>query len=67
MVLLSNQTHSSWIQKKLSEKLKQLAGKKITILGLGYKPGTNCLNHSLMVNIANGYIKVAQLFAHMIR
>ncbi|MES2142181.1 MAG: nucleotide sugar dehydrogenase [Pseudomonadota bacterium] len=51
-VLLSNQNHISWIRQKLNEKLKQLAGKKIAILGLGYKPGINCLEDSLMVNMS---------------
>lgn len=50
-LLASNRKHSDWVQQKLLGKFKQLKGKKITILGLAYKPGTNALRHSLAVRM----------------
>jgi UDPglucose 6-dehydrogenase len=50
-ILASNQKHSQWMQQKLSERFKPLTGKKIAILGLAYKSGTNCINQSLMIKI----------------
>lgn len=50
-VLLSNQNHSDWVQKKIMENIKDLRGKTVAILGLAYKPGTNCLRHSLATKI----------------
>ena len=50
-LLTSNRKHSDWVQQKLLGKFKQLKGKKIAILGLAYKPGTNALRHSLAVRV----------------
>ncbi|WP_218814758.1 nucleotide sugar dehydrogenase [Rickettsiella endosymbiont of Dermanyssus gallinae] len=50
-LLASNRRHSDWVQQKLLGKFKQLKGKKIAILGLAYKPGTNALQHSLAVRV----------------
>jgi UDPglucose 6-dehydrogenase len=45
-ILTSNQHHMEWIKGKIVEKLQQLNGKHIAILGLSYKSGTNALQHS---------------------
>ncbi|MBV8099330.1 MAG: UDP-glucose/GDP-mannose dehydrogenase family protein [Verrucomicrobia bacterium] len=47
----SNDTHKNWTEAKLIEELKDLAGRKITILGLTYKPNTDTLRRSLAVEI----------------
>lgn len=51
-VLLSNQNHADWIQKKIIEKIEDLRGKTVAILGLAYKPGTNALRHSSAIKIS---------------
>lgn len=51
-ILLSNQRHESWLQRKISKTFVELKGKNVTILGLAYKPGTDTLRHSLAINIS---------------
>ena len=51
-ILSSNQKHINWMKKKLSEKFNELRGKRIAILGLSYKSGTNCIKQSLIVKIS---------------
>ncbi|WP_342146846.1 nucleotide sugar dehydrogenase [Rickettsiella endosymbiont of Aleochara curtula] len=51
-VLLSNQKHNNWLQKKISETIVNLKDKKFAILGLTYKSGTDTLRHSLAINIS---------------
>lgn len=51
-ILLSNQRHGSWLQKKIIENFLELKGKKVAILGLAYKDGTDSLRHSLGINIS---------------
>lgn len=51
-ILLSNQRHGSWLQKKIIENFIELKGKKVAILGLAYKDGTDSLRHSLAINIS---------------
>lgn len=51
-ILLSNLKHGSWLQKKIIENLLELKGKKVTILGLAYKNGTDSLRHSSAINIS---------------
>jgi UDPglucose 6-dehydrogenase len=47
----SNDRHKLWAVQKLAEELGELAGKRIAILGLTYKPGTDTLRRSLAVEI----------------
>ncbi|HYZ72454.1 MAG TPA: nucleotide sugar dehydrogenase [Chthoniobacterales bacterium] len=47
----SNDTHKNWTEAKLLEELKDLAGRKIAVLGLTYKPNTDTLRRSLAVEI----------------
>ena len=45
-VQASNDAHKSWTSRRLGELLSPLAGRRIGVLGLTYKPGTNTLRRS---------------------
>ena len=45
-VVESNELHKNWPRRKLFDLLGNLSGKKLAILGLTYKPGTNTLRRS---------------------
>ena len=47
----SNDYHKTWIQRKCLELFGDLSGKRIHVLGLTYKPGTNTLRRSLSVEL----------------
>jgi UDPglucose 6-dehydrogenase len=47
----SNDEHKNWAERRLEQELGSLAGKRIAILGLTYKPGTATLRRSLAVEI----------------
>jgi UDPglucose 6-dehydrogenase len=51
-VLRSNRQHRSWALRKITEKLGDLRGRHIAILGLTYKPGTSTLRNSGAVELA---------------
>jgi UDPglucose 6-dehydrogenase len=48
----SNELHKKWARRKLKEVLKTFKGKRVAILGLTYKPGTNTLRRSEAVETA---------------
>ena len=48
----SNAHHQSWAMRKLRERLGDLAGRRIALLGLTYKPGTDTLRRSAAVALA---------------
>ena len=48
----SNDHHRGWAVKRLQETLGDLSGKRIAILGLTYKPGTDTLRRSLALEVA---------------
>lgn len=48
-VLKSNRVHQQWIRQKLLDLYQNLHGKKIAVLGLTYKPGTNTLRRSTAI------------------
>jgi UDPglucose 6-dehydrogenase len=50
-VLKSNDFHKSWSERKCLEILSDLNGKKIAVLGLTYKPGTDTLRRSISVEL----------------
>jgi UDPglucose 6-dehydrogenase len=47
----SNDLHKGWAIQKLREELGDLGGKRIAILGLTYKPGTDTLRRSLAIEV----------------
>lgn len=51
-LLESNNLHKQWVVSHLSELFESLHGKKIALLGLTYKPGTNTLRRSSAVELA---------------
>jgi UDPglucose 6-dehydrogenase len=48
----SNSFHKSWIERKCQQVLGDLKEKKLAILGLTYKPGTDTLRRSFAVDLA---------------
>ena len=48
----SNNQHKHWVLSHLSELFESLKDKKITLLGLTYKPGTDTLRRSSAVELA---------------
>jgi UDPglucose 6-dehydrogenase len=48
----SNDRHRGWALRKLEERLGSLDGRRIAILGLTYKPGTDTLRRSSAVELA---------------
>ena len=53
----SNDQHKSWAMRRLLAKFSDISGKKITLWGLAYKPGTDTLRRSLAVELANELIE----------
>ena len=53
----SNDQHKSWAMRRLLAKFRDISGKKITLWGLAYKPGTDTLRRSLAVELANELIE----------
>ena len=53
----SNDQHKNWAMRRLLAKFSDISGKKITIWGLAYKPGTDTLRRSLAVELANELIE----------
>ena len=51
-VIESNDLHKKWARRKLKEVLKTFKGKRVAMLGLTYKPGTNTLRRSEAVETA---------------
>jgi UDPglucose 6-dehydrogenase len=61
----SNDQHKLWSIQKLREELGQLSGKRIAILGLPYKPGTDTLRRSLAIEICRQLVATgAELIAY---
>src|SRR3984893_12625665 len=56
-IKLSNDQHKLWAIQRLREELGELSGKKIAILGLTYKPGTDTLRRSLAIELCRELLK----------
>jgi len=52
----SNDAHRMWAVRKLRNELGSLSGKRIAILGLTYKPGTDTLRRSLAIELCRALI-----------
>ena len=52
-VLQSNENHKNWVVNKITEEFISVKNKKIGVLGLTYKPGTNTLRRSTAIEICN--------------
>lgn len=50
-VLASNEAHKSWVRRTLTAALGSLAGRRVTVWGLTYKPGTDTLRRSLAIEL----------------
>jgi UDPglucose 6-dehydrogenase len=48
----SNKIHQGWVRTRIKAKIPRLRGKKIAILGLTYKPGTDTLRRSWAIELA---------------
>jgi UDPglucose 6-dehydrogenase len=47
----SNDEHRGWVFRRLKDRLGELRGRNIAVLGLTYKPGTDTLRRSLAVEL----------------
>jgi UDPglucose 6-dehydrogenase len=56
-IKLSNDQHKLWAIQKLREELGELSGKRVAILGLTYKPGTDTLRRSLAIELCRELFK----------
>lgn len=61
----SNDRHRAWARNKLTSRFPELAGKRIAVLGLTYKPGTDTLRRSSSVELCRWLAeRGAQVSAH---
>ncbi len=56
-VRLSNEEHKNWPARRLQQKLLNLDGKVIAVLGLTYKPGTDTLRRSSAVELCEWLVE----------
>jgi UDPglucose 6-dehydrogenase len=56
-IKLSNDRHKLWAIQKLREELGELSGKRVAILGLTYKPGTDTLRRSLAIELCRELVE----------
>jgi UDPglucose 6-dehydrogenase len=56
-VLLSNDAHKSWVQRKLRALFDDLSRTTIAVWGLTYKPGTDTLRRSMSVELCDWMIR----------
>ncbi len=52
-IMQSNEAHRMWAVRKLRSKLGTLRGKRVAILGMTYKPGTDTLRRSLAIELCH--------------
>ena len=55
-VLESNEAHKEWVLRRLRKRLKSLAGKRVGVLGLAYKAGTDAIRRSSAIEIVTKLI-----------
>ncbi len=57
-ILQSNEMHRSWALRRLTERLENLSGAVVAILGLTYKPNTNTLRRSASIELASALARL---------
>lgn len=55
-ILASNEAHKQWAFRKLRDRLGDLSGRVIAVLGLTYKPGTDTLRRSAAVELVRALL-----------
>lgn len=55
-ILPSNDAHRGWALRRLRTALGSLAGRRIAVLGLAYKPGTDALRRSVAIELCRGLL-----------
>jgi UDPglucose 6-dehydrogenase len=61
----SNDAHKNWTRRKLMRRFGELRGKRLAVLGLTYKPGTDTLRRSLAVELCQYLVaQGAEVVAH---
>jgi UDPglucose 6-dehydrogenase len=50
-VVASNRAHGKWMVNQLRDRLQPLAGRRIAVLGLSYKPGTDSIRRSTAIDL----------------
>jgi UDPglucose 6-dehydrogenase len=53
----SNAAHRGWAARRLTAALGSLEGKKVAVLGLTYKPGTDTLRRSSAVELCDWLVQ----------
>ena len=62
-ILPSNQVHRDWPLRRLTELLGGVAGRRIAVLGLSYKPGTDAIRRSVAIELARGLVRAGARIA----
>jgi UDPglucose 6-dehydrogenase len=62
-ILKSNGFHRRWPSRKLQERLGEISGRKVAILGLSYKPGTDAIRRSLAVELGDSLCAAGAMVA----
>jgi UDPglucose 6-dehydrogenase len=62
---LSNSAHRSWAERRLEQELGSIAGQRVAIWGLTYKPGTDTLRRSSAIELCRALLpRGAELRVH---
>jgi UDPglucose 6-dehydrogenase len=59
----SNKHHLHWPARQLAARLGDLAGRRVCILGLTYKPGTDSLRRSSAIDLCRGLLAAGSIVA----
>jgi UDPglucose 6-dehydrogenase len=57
-ILPSNKAHQQWPIRRVVQRLGDLSGRKIAMLGLAYKPGTNTLRRSSSLELCRALARL---------
>jgi UDPglucose 6-dehydrogenase len=56
-ILPSNDEHRNWSARRLAERLGSVKDKRVGVLGLSYKPGTNALRRSVAIELCRWLVR----------